>query len=85
MIICEICGDEMVNYGAVSMGDGDLSDEYGCDSCGNTKLVGTKWSYDGVNWYDSQEEADFFYDKDEWMDYYDKEYKEEKLDELEKR
>lgn len=58
VVFCPVCNSEMTNHGAVSYGDGDLSDEYSCDECGETKLVGTRWSWDGETWFDDQEEME---------------------------
>jgi len=30
---CQVCETELENHGAISHGDGDISDEYGCPIC----------------------------------------------------
>lgn len=37
-IACPVCGTELENSGAVSHGDGDISDEYFCPSCEEMRL-----------------------------------------------
>ena len=36
--ICPMCENALTAWGAVSHGDGDISDEYGCDYCGEPRL-----------------------------------------------
>ena len=56
VITCPVCSSEMVHGGAVSMGDGDLSDEYVCEQCGETQLVGTRWLSSDGEWFDDFDE-----------------------------